>query len=507
MPLVTDSTLTVLEKKIGADVEDKSLPSEADTSEAEITRLAQLSVIEYEKERKEAGKLIGIERLSILDKLVKTRKQELAAQSSGDELTDGIEPWESAVDGNALANEIIKTIERYSILPKGGAIALVLWAIATYCINCFRIFPKLLINSPEKRCGKTTTMEVLCALVCRALMSSNLSPAVIFRAIEAWGVSLLIDEGDTFIANNEELRGIVNSGHTRSSAFVLRVEGDSSNLAPKRFSTWSPMCIGMIKAPPDTIKDRSITVTLRRKLPGENVERLPLELNEQCLTLRRKALRWSIDNTDALKRSDPQVPVVGNDRAEDNWRPLLAIADLIGGEWPEKARNAMRVLESIDSTDDGIGPMILADIRSIFKDKNVARFHSQDLVDHLIALDDRPWCEWRHGKPITKNSLAKLLKPFGIRSKDVRINTVKKGYETADFEDAFSRYLSAPLVQSATTLQPSNDGASSQIENATKGKGVAFQKPLQPTDDAACSVVALQEGGTEKQEEMEVFTV
>ena len=463
--------------------------------DAEIERLAQLSPIEYERARGEAAEVLGV-RNSILDQLVVARRKELEGdpEDAHDELSRGIEPWESPVDGRLIAQEIHALLRRYTILPEGGYEAVTLWAVGSYVYDAFRIFPKLCLSSPEKRCGKTTLLETLGAVVSRALMASNMSPAVIFRAVEAWTPALLIDEGDTFLHGNEELRGIINSGHTRSTAFVLRVEEVGGVREPKRFSTWAPMAIAMIKTPPDTILDRSVLVRLRRKMPDESVARLPLDLLSDCRDIRRKIQRWADDHIDTLAGSFPDIPKVGSDRAEDNWLPLITIAEALGGEWPKLARNAMTMLEAgKGGDDDGIGPMILADIRKVFEEADTGRLHSQDMVDRLVDMDDRPWIEWKHGKPMTKTSLSRLLRPYGIKTKDIRIGyAVKKGYNENDFEDAFGRYLAATPFQSATTLQtnggtgcsvafcnsgtsPENQNATRQASNGDGCSGVAFQ--------------------------------
>ena len=414
--------------------------------------------------RKDAAATMDV-RASILDKLVNTKRTEIESDS-GDahgELSNGIEPWESPVDGLLVAQEIYGVLRRYTILPNGGYEAVTLWAIGSYVYDAFRIFPKLCLSSPEKRCGKTTLLETIGAIVSRALMASNMSTAVIFRAVEAWTPALLIDEGDTFLHRNEELRGIINSGHTRSTAFVLRVEEVGGVREPKRFSTWAPMAIAMIKTPPDTILDRSVLLRLRRKMPNESVTRLPLDLFSDCRDLRRKIQRWADDHIDTLAATFPDIPKVGSDRAEDNWLPLITTADALGGEWPDLARKAMTTLEAgKGGDDDGIGPMILADIRQVFDDTGLEKLASQDLVERLVDLEDRPWAEWKHGKPMSKVSLSRLLKPYGVISKTIRLRyETKKGYEKDQLIDAFTRYLAPTPSQLVTTSQPSSGTASS----------------------------------------------
>ena len=132
----------------------------------------------------------------------------------------------------------------------GAEVALPLWVLGTYVFNLFRIFPMIGLVSPEKRCGKSTVLTLLKALCCKSILASNISTAAIYRVIEAWQPTLLIDEADTFLKDNDEMRGIINSGHTKDTAYVIRTEGD--NYEPKKFSTWAPKAIAMIGDMPDT---------------------------------------------------------------------------------------------------------------------------------------------------------------------------------------------------------------------------------------------------------------
>ena len=419
-----------------------------------VTRLAKLSLLEYGQVRKEEAAKLNVT-VNILDTEVKAVRQlNSSTKDRKNELEVGIKPWEQAVAGQEVANEILDFIKKHIILPEYQAIILTLWIFGSYCINAFGIFPKLLITSPDKRCGKTTVLSVLRGLVNKALVASNVTPSAMFRSIEAWQPTLLIDEGDTFINNdNEDLRGIINSGHTRDTAFVLRTEGDSSNRYPKQFSTWTPMAIAMIKNPPDTILDRSLVIKLRRKLSSEKITKWSFDNFSKLESLRQKLKRWSDDNLESLKNNKPDILMSNNDndRATDNWLPLFSIASLISAGWCIKLEEAFK---SSNGNDDGgnenISTLLLIDIKKIFTDANADKIHSSELVAKLIELEDRPWGEYKHGKPITTNTLARLLNSFGIKSKQIRLEHNKHGYYLADFDDTFSRYTP---FQNATTLQ------------------------------------------------------
>lgn len=416
------------------------------------------------------------------------------SKSEEDELEDGIPPWDGPVDIEELADSIRKTLNNHCILPVGANTALTLWIVGTYCYDAFVIFPKCCIYSPEKRCGKTTLMTVMGSLVHRQLPCSSTSPAGIFRGIDVWNPTMMIDEGDTFLNGNDEIRGIINSGHNRNMAFSVRVEGEGKHRVPRKFSTWAPMCIAMIKTPPDTIQDRSIMIPLRRKLPGEKTQKIHRNLFETLKPTRQKLRRWADDHITILADSDPVMPDVGNDRAEDNWLPLHAIAELIGGDWPQQVKSSMIQLEGTDDADsDSISQMLLADIKIIFAEKRYERLHSSDLVRCLLNMDDRPWTEWKKGRPITTSSLASELKSFGIKPRQLKVaGTNKNGYELRQFKDAFARYL--PQETGSTPLQASDDGGRSNNTSSTSAPSVESNNTASPFNDAACREVDPKSG-------------
>ena len=115
----------------------------------------------------------------------------------------------------------------------------------------------------------TGLQDLLARLVPRALTTANTTAAAIVRTIEVVQPTLLIDEADMFLIDNDEMRGVLNSGHRRSCAFVLRLVGDDHE--PRKFSTWAATAIAMIGRLPDTLEDRSIVVRLRRRRADEAI--------------------------------------------------------------------------------------------------------------------------------------------------------------------------------------------------------------------------------------------
>jgi putative DNA primase/helicase len=425
--------------------------SEKTQSNPTITVLAALDRLHYEQQREAAAERLGI-RVSVLDKLVK--QEQAAVENENTALPHwNVESWPEPVDGGAFLDSIKRVFRRYIVLPKDADIALALWVLHAWTMDAGDISPFLVLVSPTKRCGKTSVLIILFYLTPKSELASNITASSLFRYIEKVRPTLLIDEADSFVKDNEELRGVLNSGHTKVAANIIRNVEINGEHKPRRFSTWAAKAIATIRSLADTLEDRSVRITLQRKSRNANVERLRRRDTEEFQKLRSQAARWAADNFDKLVDPNPAVPGVLNDRASDNWRPLLAIADLAGGAWPEAARRAACLL-SDEEQDGAVNVHLLRDIRVAFGDAQEIR--SADLVTNLTADPERPWAEWRHGRPLTQKQLGGLLKPFCIISTTVHPVGLAhgKGYRRVDFEEAWTAYCpgqDTPSAQSGTS--------------------------------------------------------
>jgi putative DNA primase/helicase len=379
----------------------------------------------YDRERKAAAERLGC-RGSILDRLVAA-----ARGGGGNKAGQGREialrnpePWPEPVDGAELLDGLAAAIRRHIVLGQAEAAAAALCVVATHGFDAFWVFPRLLITAPEKGCGKTTLLDLLFRLVPRPLAASNITAAALFRVIEAARPTLLLDEADTWARDNEDLRSILDAGHRRDGN-VIRTIGD--NHEPRQFSAWSPVALAAIGHLPGTVEDRSIKPALRRRRPDETIEPLRLDRTGALDELGRMAARWAADHVAALAEIDPAMPAGIVNRRADNWRPLLAVADLAGGAWPERARQAAAELEGQGDDEASVRVALLADIRDAFAAKAVDRMSSEDLVGHLVSLEDRGWPEFRGGKQLTKAQLARLLKPFQVSPATVRLADGRQG--------------------------------------------------------------------------------
>jgi hypothetical protein len=323
--------------------------------------------------------------------------------------------------------------------------AVALWIAHTYLLDVFDSTPRLALLSPEKQCGKTRVLELVELLARRAELTVSMSAPYMYRAIEDYRPTMLVDEVDTVFGSkqkdeaNQAQKGIINSGF-REGATVGRMVGEGAAMVPTRFAVFAPVAMaGIGDCLPDTVIDRSVVIRMRRRSPGETIQ--PLRRRRAVIELAplaRRIAAWCHRTAEALDGVEPVMPLGITDRPADTWEPLLAMADAAGGDWPDRARAACVALNKVRvDSDDSIGVKLLADIRTVLAD----RMSSADLAEKLAAIEESPWGDW-YGKAIDARWLARKLKPFGIGPKVVRIGeTTPRGYDVEDFHDAWARYL------------------------------------------------------------------
>ena len=457
-----------------------------------VEHLAAMSPTEYDRVREVEAKKRNA-RVTTLDKEVATMRRSLVCRESS--MVVDIEPWSEPVKGAELLDTIYATIKRHIVCEDEIAQAATLWITFTWFIDYVQVAPLAIITAPEKRCGKTQLLEIISKLSRRPLLTSNISPAAIFRVIEAHSPTLIIDEADSFLKDNEQARGILNSGHTRQTAYVIRTVGEDHE--PQRFSTWGAKAICGIGSQAETLMDRAIDLELRRKLVTEDVESQRRADPKIFKRLSSMLARYAIDYGDVVEHVPPDLPAELNDRAQDNWEPLLAIADCAGPEWATKARQAALKISGKSEETVSIPSELLADIQDIFEgNSHIGKYPLGELLKELIKDDLKAWSTYNRGKPLTPRQLRNRLKDYGIKTKDIREgNRVLKGYDAKQFKDVFKRYLSSPLPEkSATTLQntetPMNTGLS---DVASIPECSATEKPSATANSLAnkdCSVEA-----------------
>jgi len=363
-----------------------------------------------------------------------------------------VEPWPEPVNGAEVLDQVSERFTLQVVLPPGAADGIALWCPHAHAFKAFLHTPRLNLSSPKAGCGKTTTLDLIATMTPRALRTEDITGPVLFRVVDQHQPTLLLDEVDAYLTHSEELRGLLNAGH-KQGACAYRCEGGGN--AIRAFKAFGPAVLSGIGSLPDTLHDRSIRILLLEAKPGEVTAHLDSRHHEIETTLCRKLARWTQDHFVILQACDPPMPPGAYNRVADNWRPLFAIAHVAGGDWPRRALDAFNHLNPPRTTNnnpqlstkntqplDGLAVELLSNIRQIFAQSGAPRLSCKQLLTALQVLERTKSQASDLKPPMTSRSLGHHLHRFGISSRCLRIDRqAVKGYELADFSDAFTRFL------------------------------------------------------------------
>ena len=386
-----------------------------------------------------------------LNEICTLRTEEVAraaeAESAEEERPEAKPDSHKPPDCAELLAKIAEFIRRFVALSEEQACLCALWIVHTHAFTAADTTPYLNIKSAEKRSGKTRLLEALALLVAGSWLTGRVTPAVLVRKVAAEAPTLLLDESDAAFKGDREyaetLRGVLNAGFRRGGAASLCV-GQGAGITYEDFPVFSPKAIAGIGKLPDTVADRSIPIELRRRKASERVERFRLrKVGPEALPIRQDIAAWAVAHLDALTAAEPVLPDELDDRAQDIMEPLFAIADVAGGEWPDRARAAAVTLLAGEEREDSesLGVRLLREIRDIFDSERADRFPTAGILKALCKIEEAPWGSLR-GEPLDARGLARLLKPFGVKPEKLREGEETfRGYRRVSFEDAWARYV------------------------------------------------------------------
>ncbi|MFC4529132.1 DUF3631 domain-containing protein [Sphaerisporangium dianthi] len=357
-----------------------------------------------------------------------------------------------ATRGAALLDALRDALTRYVILPTPEAAdAVTLWIAASHAQPAWAHAPRLVIRAPEKRCGKSRLLDVVEATCHDPFITVNSSSAAVYRSISDDPPTMLVDEADTIFGpkadGNEDLRGLLNAGHQRNRPAKRY---DANTCRVESIPTFAMAALAGIGAMPDTIEDRAVVIRMRRRGPGETVA--PYRHRRDRPALRQLAAdlsAWLRADLATLEHAEPAMPV--EDRAADTWEPLVAVADHAGGTWPGRARDAVTALtaEADDNGQPSPRVRLLTDCRTAFRTDTA--LPTATLLERLKADPEAPWADYGPNG-LTAMKLGTLLREYDIRSDTIRFPPPvgqAKGYQRADFADAWARYC--PAIDSTET--------------------------------------------------------
>ena len=379
------------------------------------------------------------------------------------------------------------------------------WIIATWVVEAFDISAYLVARSPTRECGKTRLLEVIQELARKPFSTISASEASLFRIVDKEGPTVIMDESEALSGRSDRavaIRSILNAAHRRGPG-VPRCEGERNDVRWFRvFGFYAIAAIGKLW---DTIEGRSIILKMQRKSPSDKLKRFRLrQVKVEAQDSVRKIARWAQDHLKEIEAADPELPDFMGDREQDIWECLLKVGQIISQETYEELVKAAKSLQGEDE-DNAPQIQLLRDLKVIISKYD--QVFSETLCRELWAMEDRQWPEYRNGKPITQNQLARLLKNFQLpdglplRPRKIRIGEdTKQGYRAKWFEKLFETYAPDPPLKVEQPEQSSNGAGFSEVSNRNTAPSCSTSKTnSNPHEQRVVPGVPDESGGAEEE--------
>lgn len=400
-------------------------------------------------------------------------------------------PAASSINISVALDEVAAFLRRYVVISSEQAVALALWTCHSHAVDAADATPYISVTSACMRCGKSRLLDCLEPLVAKPWKTCRTSAAALVRKIDSDGPTLLLDESDTAFGADKEyaeaLRGVLNAGYRRGGKASLCI-GQGGKIEVRDFDVYGCKCVAGIGKLPNTVKDRSIGIVLKRRRRDEDIARWrERDGFAEAAPLHKALAAWTAAAMPMLREARPRIPQALNDRLADVWEPLLAISDLAGDTWPARARDAAVALAS-DTQDDDIRVQLLTDLVPILADTEADTevIRTADILAELVRLEARPWATWRKDeKPLTARAFARLLEPLGIYPAHTEHGN---GYRVIDFNDAINRYVPSLSTEAS---QPSGKGQAEASQPSVESKNNNDEHddvPLKPAPAAGFSL-------------------
>jgi putative DNA primase/helicase len=404
-----------------------------------------------------------------LDGARKARIKELVNAGAA-KLEERDTPWPDPVpDLGLVLDELVAELVRYVVAPLPGLHTATLFGAFAHLIHHehlrINISPRLLIQAPDKECGKSVLTEAIACVTPRPNMVLAPSAASVFRSIHADRCTLLVDEAIAHLANNHnpDLHTILLGGHRRATAWIPRTERrEDGSFDPVKYNCFTAIVLNGIGVFSDQLQDRGVTIFLQRALVGEVREHLVNAESEALIVIRRKLARWAED----LRELPPvDRPKALSNRKGDNWFPLRQIAELAGGEWPARAWTAAiggpspLALNSRSALTE-----LLDGLWEVFDVSKQERMFSSSIVSKLLEIGEGQWKQVKGGRGVDEYYLRETLRGVIPRSEELdkarrwrEGGNTQFGYTIAHLRDPWLRYLGKSPPQETPAEPPEEE--------------------------------------------------
>ena len=445
-------------------------PPEAQLSlNGRITRLAELDdPVAAAQERLLIAKIFNVG-VKVVDDSLKALRRARAAATKPKKIEDeddGVPmpppdlEWEEEVNLAAALQTAVETAKRFLIAPAWIYDIMVLWSAVTHLVQDERIalpvMPQLAFQSDQESSGKSVGLEIVSTLSFRGALRASYTAATLFRKNHDDRVTFALTELHNVLSDkNGDMQAIINACHRRSEAFIDRTETDAKT--GKRYVVtyrcWAALAWGSISSMPPEVQSRALVLLLRPSTPAESdtLEHwITPKLCPELINVRRQFSKWAAP-VNALP-----LPKMGDglfNRVGDNWRPLFAVAQLAGGDWPQRISDAAKAARQVEVI-PSVRTRLLSSIRTVLTAAPDQKLPTPELIDALCRDEEQGWHTINDKRRIDaywlRKELKNLLNPKGSQQWHIgegRARQHKRGYLLSQFTDAFLYFLPPTLSQ------------------------------------------------------------
>ncbi len=384
-----------------------------------------------------------------------------------DEVEGEIEVWPEPVPSTCIDDAVRDLLTHIHLGEDYGWLEL-LWLLHSMDYQIWNKTPRLIITAPMKGCGKSTNLDVLVAMADKAIDAGSCTPAAYVAYASRECQAFFIDESDLTFGKggNSEMTRCLNTGYERGKPH-RKTEPRGNQHVPVCKPVYSPAVLAGIALETkmeDATLDRSIIINMdmakRHQLPEPYKPKKHLQKFQEH---GRKLKRWMMDNREAIESQEPRYFPMDNFRIEDNFEPLLCIAQVHSEELADRVRRVAKELDSNGSYENP-GLKAIADLHA-WKEvhkyrltpewefnvciKGIGPEATKKALIELHSLDadgEKPWENFHperleSARHIQAREVTKLLKDVGVPKVSIRAGHSIYAYRWEDIDRVYRQYF------------------------------------------------------------------
>lgn len=368
-----------------------------------------------------------------------------AVPAQGARAGRAVVPWLDPVDAGAMFAAARGVLGRYLAEPATTLDALVLWALHAWCVRAcgdahapFEISPRLVLAANDARADHARALRLIGWLTPSPLIVARTVAAHAVRALAAEQPTLLIDDVAGGMLYRRDMRTLIAAGAQRDGLFLGAATKRNRS---GRMACLAPTAIATAAVLTDDLRVRAIVVAMA-PAPASRARTALGDAPDDVLVLRAQMQAFAAATPVDLSMAEALMPRAFGTAARENWAPLVAVAQAIGGLCARGAIAAAQTLQAGDPA-PASNLALLADIRALVPMGEGAGPTTAQMIERLTADVERPWAAMRRGRKLDARELADRLRTFGVRPATLRLgdDVFARGYRREDLRDAFDRYL------------------------------------------------------------------